>query len=286
MLKRYNQKPRFYWLNRIFNRYTIKYWIIGGAVFLVALVSLIIYQNSRQIQPSDTSFYRQNQIVVGFSMESSHFATVSEDGEIAGFNRDLITELLSRIYPDADVVCKQIDAQEASYLLKEREIDLAIGLFTSDVLKTQGLSLSNGYFTDGIYAYAAPGTGEISQIMGKKVSVMTSDINKSVVTDALEKNALEVEIFSCSSYPDGIQAVLNGNSAALITTQYKMSPYEGLEQLSPALASVSYRILAWKNNSSAVSLLNNEIRSLREGGQLQTLREKWGLTEFTAPKQS
>ena len=281
--RRYSQLPARPWLQVLFNRFTMKYWIIGGALLIALIVGLIVYQNSRRVTPQDTAFYQKQQIVVGMAAGNAKFSYTDENGELAGFERDVADAVLSALYPDVPRVYVAIDAQQASYLLREGEIDIAFGMFTRDVIKTQGLAVSNGYFRDGVYAFVAPG-GDItslSGIQGKKVSIMTSEISKSSVTDALAEEKFEVDVYSCSAYPDGIQEVLSGNSAALIVSRYKMLPYEGqLSMAEPAITSANYCAIAWSGNRDVITVFNEQLQKMRSDGSLDALMAKWGITEY------
>ena len=72
--RRYSQRPARPWLQVLFNRSTMKYWIIGGALLIALIAGLIIYQNSRRITPQDTAFYQKQQIVVGLATGNAKFS--------------------------------------------------------------------------------------------------------------------------------------------------------------------------------------------------------------------
>ena len=126
--RRYSQRPARPWLQVLFNRFTMKYWIIGGALLIALIAGLIVYQNSRRVTPQDTAFYQKQQIVVGMAAGNAKFSYTDENGELAGFERDVADAVLSALYPDVSRVYVAIDAQQASYLLREGEIDIAFGM--------------------------------------------------------------------------------------------------------------------------------------------------------------
>ena len=80
-------------------------------------------------------------------------------------------------YPDAELTFLVVPAEEASYQLRIGEIDLAMGTLTYDVLKTQGLSVSDGYFTDSVHAYVAPDSpASVGSLADGRLLIMTSEL--------------------------------------------------------------------------------------------------------------
>jgi len=284
-LKRYRQRSRIQWIPLLFNRFTLKYWIIAGILLILALGGLLIVQENQKVSPQDTPLYAKKQIVVGIAADVPKFGTENEAGRPSGFERDIAEALIRAVYGQKDVAYVTIDAQRASYLLREKQIDLAFGMFTRDVLKTQGLSVSDGYFKDGVYAFVAPDSGiqALPGIQGKKINVMTSEIKQSLVSDALKESNFDVDLYPCSSYPDGIQGVLSGNSAALVAPRCKMLPYmEQLVMVEPKITDTAYCALAWSSNRNTILLFDQEIGRLQKEGTLDILAAKWGLEQEPA----
>lgn len=135
--------------------------------------------------------------------------------------------VLTDIYPDKTLIFRAITSQEASYLLKTGEIHIALGMYVSGPLKTQGLSLSNSYFTDGIYAFCAADStiDSLWALTNRRVRVLTSDITKSAVASMFKELEISVDLHLCSSYPDGLESLLSGDCAALVGLAIKLSGY-------------------------------------------------------------
>lgn len=154
-MRRYRQQPKFR-LETLFNRYTYKYWIIGAAAHPAGCGRGPDLEKRQKLRPAETAMYGQEEITIGIA--NSCFSSPGEDGLPSGFDRDATEEIIHAVYPDAKLNFVVIPAEEASYQLKIGEIDLAMGTLTYNVLKTQGLSLSDGYFRDSVHAYVAQGS--------------------------------------------------------------------------------------------------------------------------------
>ncbi|MBQ9942195.1 MAG: transporter substrate-binding domain-containing protein [Christensenellaceae bacterium] len=287
MRRRYSQRSDASLLDRIFNRFTWKYWILGGAALIILLTGISIYKSNQKLTPADTALYGEQQIVVGIAADVANFGTADASGQPTGLDRDVATALLSSLYPDSEIFFVEIESQQASYLLREGKIDLALGMFPKDVLRTQGLSVTQPYFTDGVYAYVNPGSSitDLSGLGGKRLSVMTSEVSKSTVQSALKDRQLEADLVSCTSYPDGIYGVQRGSSKAIIAPACKMIPYkEDLRRLDTPVCTVGYCILSWKNQGNMTSLLNERIAAMQEEGEIDLLAAKWGVEQTILEK--
>ena len=224
--------------------------------------------------------YLQEEIVVGIA--DSRFSS-SEDGQPSGFDREVAEEIVHSVYPDAELTFLAVPAEEASYQLRIGEIDLAMGTLTYDVLKTQGLSVSDGYFTDSVHAYVAPDSpASVGSLADGRLLIMTSELLRQDVRNALnEKGVSPSTLLDCSSYPDAIAAVSAKTSDALLAPRYKMEEYEhGLTMVEEPICSISYRIAAWTSNSDAIDLFNLAIAEKRADGTIDTIAQKYGLMQY------
>ena len=209
---------------------------------------------------------------------------MDDAGEVTGFERDVAAAVLSDLYPDKAVSFRAISSQEASYLLKTGQIHIALGMYVSGPLKTQGLSLSNAYFTDGVYAFCpAESTADsLWALTNQRVRVLSSDITKSAVASMFKKLEIAVDLHLCSSYPDGIAALSRGDCAALIAPRYKLESFAELRRIEEPVGFASYRFLLWSDNADVTALINTSLSRLRASGRLAELRNTWGLLEYTA----
>ena len=268
------------WFRVVFSRKYLRMWIVF-AIALVVLIAVLCFAGSRNsdVRPEDTAFYTLNSITVGIVDGARGLAEIDENGEAVGFEPEFMRELISRIYPDKDVDFISIDSQIASYMLKNGEIDLAIGGFVRGVTKTQGLSVSDSYYLDGVYAYVPENSTmtNATELNGMDVLATTTEFTRTSLLSALEEINITMNVSQCSSYPDGIESVNNGNAAALIGLKTKMQNREGLKMLDGKLMNAGYSVLAWTDNSQVIELINKEIANMKEDGTLESLALSWGL---------
>lgn len=266
------------WFRVVFSKRYLKMWIIfGAALALLIVVVAVAGSKSSEIKPEDTALYSKGSITVGVVDSENGFARVLESGEVVGFEPELIEELLGRIYPEKDVTILGIESQLASYMLKNGEIDLALGGFSKGVQKTQGLSVSVPYCYDGAFAYVKGDSPITSPVMlnGKQVLATTTEFTRVSIVTALEEKNIKMDISQCSSYPDGIENVEMGRSAALIALRSKMTGDHGLRRIEEKLMDVGFCVLAWTENGDAIKLIDSEIEKMTDEGIVRSLANKW-----------
>ena len=282
-------KLQYYWkkhrpqLQKLKKALTLRRVLLCLAAVLLVVGGVVFLRARRKPSAGTASFADLSEIVVGIAAPSA-FATVDDAGEVTGFERDVAAAVLSNLYPEKAVSFRAISSQEASYLLKTGQIHIALGMYVSGPLKTQGLSLSNAYFTDGVYAFCpAESTADsLWALTNQRVRVLSSDITKSAVASMFKKLEIAVDLHLCSSYPDGIASLSRGDCAALIAPRYKLESFAELRRIEEPVGFASYRFLLWSDNADVAALINTSLSRLRASGKLAELRNTWGLSEYTA----
>lgn len=285
MKKKYYRYYRFFLnhLKNLANRRTLHRMlplllcIVGILVVLISVASMG-GSNTDKISPADTDFYKKSRILVGVVPDNGALCTIDESGNATGYECELLRTILHELYPEVSVEFTEIDSQMASYELKHKNIDIAVGMFSKDVTKTQGLSLTVPYYTDGLYAYTANSGTTLAALQGHTVYLISTEYPVDLVKKAFSDLEIELELVSCSSYPDAVEAVNDGRAAAVVGMYRKMeSKGFSLERIEQRIVDISYRILLWKDNSDVTALINKELNGMLEDGSLETLREKYGL---------
>lgn len=275
--KRYRQKPRIK-LKELIPPVIWHYLYVGLGIFVFLIVLFVVFRGGGT-RPEDTAFFKAKELIVGIDV-SSGFAVLNEQGEPEGFSCDVARLAIEQVYGEKAITFIAVEEEEASYLLKIGDIDLAIGLFTDSVVRTQGLSLTASYYSDPVYAYIDPNNQYDSLLFLNKRSarVMTSILSKTPVSDYFEEQEIAVELLTCSSYQDGIDGVLSGKIAALIAPQKKMAAHLELIPVGEPICYANYKMMLWKTNRGASSLLSEAIGKLDKAGTIAALMEKWGVS--------
>ncbi len=267
-------------LKKLLDKKFIPIYVCIAALIFVFIMVTSAGKSTKPLTAQDTAFASRKTITVGVVTQNNTFAFEDEEGNITGYDVDVITELLKRAYPDKKVVLKAIDSQIASYMLKTGEINLAIGQYTKGVTKTQGLALTAGYYEDPVCAYVLKESSlrDINELRSKKIFVMTTEISRSAVKTALDQLVTDTQIISCSSYSDAKESLMGGGSGAIIAPKQLMELRRiELRSLPTEVSTASYCILAWTDNTNVTSYLNTYIAEMKADGTLAEFEKKYGI---------
>ena len=270
----YNLK---YFFRNLKDILTFKRIIIFIAVTVAVLGGFRLMKLLNRPKAVDSRLYGKKEITVGV-VTGTKLSHADENG-ISGFEKDLMEKMLSDLFPGSSLRFIEIESTEASYDLKIKKIDLAIGMFTSGPIKTQGLSLSSGYYTDNVYAYVTKGssTDDLFSLTNKRVRLLSSDITKSSVNNMFKKLGINVDLHLCSSVEDGLESIRSGDCSAFVAPGMMVPDDLGLRNIEEPVGQISYRIIMWKEKDPTLDVINQELGSLKTNGYIDELCEKYGL---------
>ncbi|MBR4079851.1 MAG: transporter substrate-binding domain-containing protein [Christensenellaceae bacterium] len=268
-------------LKNLFSRRMLPLLACIAGILVVFILVTSMGGSDDTIKPEDTALSEHARIHVGLVPDNGPMCTADEEkGTFSGYEFELIRTILRDCYPDIPVEYTVVDSQIASYQLRNGVIDLAIGTFAKDVTKTQGLSQSVSYYTDSLYAYVPQNSSisALAELQGHTVYLASTEFPIKAAKAGFTELGIELDTVSCSSYPDAFDALNSGNAAALIGPRCRMDALSAdLKRIDQRIGDVPYRILAWTDNSDAISLINVKLNEMLNSGALDDLRAKYGL---------
>ena len=266
-----------YKLKNIFEKNNLRPILAFLAIIVAAAAFIVMTSITKPVVVENTALFNKSYIVVG--VVTGELSAVDSSGEISGLEKDVVDTLIDSVYgADKEREYTVINAQEASYKLRNNEIDLAIGQLCSGTSKTSGLALSTGYYTDNVYAYVSDSSKymEFSSLDGQRVLIMDTEIGDDDFTKMVENAEMNTEVIGCSSYADGEESVKNGNAAALINSELK-SKGISLNRIPQALYTVDYKIAAYTSNKDTIELFNKKLSEMKSDGSLKSIYDKYGI---------
>lgn len=152
-----------------------------------------------QNQDLDTSLLSKNILTVGSDTTFPPFS-FKENGSIAGFDIDIVKEIMTRINKEINIVSVEYDPEYKK--LKEKEIDLFISAVCCDDKKESDVDFTKPYFTMK-FLLMVPFGSEIEEkenLIGEKIGIL--DSNKGCIE---EEYLLDYEV----TYYDDIVKMLD-----------------------------------------------------------------------------
>ena len=225
-----------------------------------------------------------NKLVVASNCEWPPMEYVDKNGDLAGFEIELIQSIESVTYYEYEIINVAWDGIFAG--LSNGAYDfVASGVSVTDERKPKmDFSTPILEITQSIIApKSATGLKNLTQVKGKKVGVQIGTTGHLVL---LDNEDLNINIKAYDNIALAIEDLLNGNLDCVITDSIVASDYVLLnENYSSKLkitgkASSDLEPIAMafkKGNAATLKVVNDGLAKLEENGELAKLKAKWNL---------
>lgn len=220
---------------------------------------------------------------IGVYEHIESFGSKTQDGRPTGLEADLAGMLGGRIMKDMKKVeLVAVNSVTKRYALNEGDVDMTLAMQTAANYLTSGYAFSEPYYVD-TYAFLSPENGplmqEAGQLAGKKLGVINGSVAQSVLQTCVEEAAIECETVPLASYPEAMELLHKG----LLDHFFAESGV--LNSLAPEGAVIGpytygqapYCVMVLKENEDVLQLVNEELQSLKDSGDLRALTAQYGL---------
>jgi aspartate/glutamate/glutamine transport system substrate-binding protein len=261
----------------------LKKWF-AAALALLTAVSLTACGGGNTKSNAQSGGYvetikKRGKLVVGVKYDTYLFGYKDpQDGQVKGFEVDLMKELAKRMLGDANKLeLKEVNSKTRMKMLKGGDIDLVCATMTITDQRKKEIDFSRVYFMAG-QSLLVPNNSPIKSVKdtaGKKVATAkgaTSGKN----LQAVEPNA-QIELFE--NYADAFTALRAGRVDALTTDD---SILMGMQQQDPRFKIVGgqftkepYGIGVDKKNKDLLEYVNKFLDDIMKDGTYDKLYKKW-----------
>ncbi|MBX3014991.1 MAG: basic amino acid ABC transporter substrate-binding protein [Caldilineaceae bacterium] len=227
-------------------------------------------------------------LVVGVNATFKPFEYVDEQGNLAGFDIDLITALAAR----GGFTVTWVDQEFASLLpgVVNGNLDLAISAITITEHRQRLVDFTDPYFETGqeLLAFQNAGQGLAVQATNTTIQAMT-DLNETVrvgvqsstTGDFFLTERTTARIVRFDTAPQALFALASGEVDAVLTdapvvAQFiKDYPDRQLHLVSGPVVAEQYAIAVHKNQPELRALLNQLLAQIKTDGGYTELFERW-----------
>lgn len=248
--------------------------IIGG----VAVVLIFLFVLMNQGAPDSDSLVEEDlgalRAAVHDSLPNMGYHQFA-DQPLEGFEIALATGLAEKTYGDAQLVdLKGSTLRTSLVMLDKKQVDCVIATQVKPDKKGDYL-YSDSYFTDVINIHYKNGSpsrlGDFAP--GQKIGVLSKSPAAAQLEKAKSDEKLPVEIVLLESYPDGKDALEQGKIDAFCGAQIFLQEFVGTQKFE--LGTCEYVVVLRKGDTQRLEQINKALGSLREGGQLNQIKDKW-----------
>ncbi len=220
--------------------------------------------------------------IVGINVNSRPFGYKDENGNITGFDADLIREISKLLFKtDKIVKFEYITPSNRIIKLNEKELDVVISTMTITQDRLRIVDFSNPYFMTGQALLVKKNTGIKTgkDLDYKKIGAVLG----TTAAENIRYIASHAAIVGFRNYEEAFKELANGNIDAVSTDdailQGIISQHKGYKLL-PDRYSTEFYGIALRKDEASQSLkeeINKALAILEKNGKLKKLEEKYDI---------
>lgn len=224
-------------------------------------------------------------IVVGTNAEFAPFEYFNEDGEIDGFDADLIELIMTVLEYDYEIISIDFDALLPA--LASGQIDLAIAAMTINATRLENALFSVPYFnaSQKIIVKTDSAIAGLADLEGKKIGVQLGTTGDLYVTEKVPG----AEVVRYTKALDAVNDLDAGRLDAVVTdaepSKVYVAPFETLKILDDDLSEEKYGIAAALGNDELIAEVDAALLALMEAGYYDELYAIWFPVEEAATEE-
>lgn len=261
-----------------------KPFIILTVIIIAALIVISIAVSAVNRRNYDSSFLvTGDSIKIGIRTGVDGFGQVDESGNITGFDKDLIDEILRRMLNGQQKIIEYvpITSQNAGSSIKYGITNICLGLLTEDTDRTNGFRLTEPYYYDHVVAVVNGNSRleSLSNLEGGKLGVFSAAISQDELESYLSKNRLEFDILRYSDFESAMSDIENNRVNAVVLPYVLARRFEtaGYRILAQPLYEIGYSVMLPTGQGAFTSEMNKVIEEMKNDGTIDALLKKWNL---------
>lgn len=223
----------------------------------------------------------KGQLVVGVKNDVPHYALLDQaTGEIKGFEVDVAKMLAKSILGDENKIkLVPVNAKTRGPLLDNGSVDVVIATFTITPERKKIYNFSEPYYQDaiGLLVLKEKGYKSLADMKGATIGVAQAATTKKVITQAAQKEGIEVKITEFPDYPT-IKAALDAKrvDAFSVDKSILLGYVDSKSEILPdSFEPQAYGIVSKKSDTAFADYINDFVKNNKQS--IDELAKKWGL---------
>lgn len=234
---------------------------------------------------------KSNKLVVGTNAAFPPFEYKDNDGNVTGFDIELIKAYGKSVNKEVEIKDMEFDAALTS--ASKGKIDIAIAGITKNEKREKTLSFSDGYYNSNQVVICKQGseystltteTEILTALKGKNIGCQRATTGQFYIEGDADWGFDGIEGASAKPYDNGGLAIKDLNDGKIDAVILDEAPAKNivaksysstLTILSTALTEEEYAIAVKKGNTELVESLNAFIKTIKENGEYAKLLEKY-----------
>jgi len=215
-------------------------------------------------------------IVVGTSPDYPPFETIDDDGNIVGFDIDVLKEIAAIL--EVEVELKEMSFDTIIPAVQSGQLDIGMSCFSIDPERLENVDMTAPYLVGGqvIVSTVDSGIESAEDLNGEKVAVGIGTTGEQAA-----ENIEGAEVVSLDNYNVGFMMLKNGSIKAVVADLPVANEYVNQDSdyviIGEPLAYEETAIVTPKGSTELTTALSDAIEALKENGKIDTIKEAWGI---------
>jgi ABC-type amino acid transport substrate-binding protein len=233
-----------------------------------------------RIKARVTSETDKPKLVVGIPYNIALFSTLTDTGEIDGFEADIAQAIADDW--GATLITRQVTRHNAYDLLLSGQIDLLVGQVMLTRNAPAGVDFSDPYFANRQVALVLNDSGlkDIANLAGQNIGVVSLSRSEEAFEAWAEVNNMQANITRFGMIDEGLRALQNKQINALIGDRWDLhnkvaGRIQNVSLLPTPIRIEPYAIAMRRFDDPLRTMVNRTLQRLQQSDRLAPLYDKW-----------
>ncbi len=220
--------------------------------------------------------------VAGVKFDFKPFGFLDENGQVVGFDVDIVREFAKRWLGDANSVeLVQVTSANRIQKLVAGEIDMIAASMTHKRERDELIDFSQTYFLDGqsLLVREDSGINGLSDLDGRTVAAIQGSTSIDNIQEAANRLGIRIDILPFQEYPPALEALKAGQVDALTTDSVALSQFAkdnpGLKVAGGRFTSEPYGLGLPNFDNRFQDLVNFTLQEMKLDGTYDRIYRKW-----------
>ena len=228
-------------------------------------------------------------ISLGYRESSFPFSHIGEDKKPNGYSVDLCTRIATGVQQQlglADLTMKWVVVTPENRLamVANGTVDIECGSTTNTLSRQEQVDFSYMTFVDGASLLVSGNANidRLSDIAGKRIAVVPGTTTEKVMTEALQKAKITVQMIKVKEHSEGIAALENGTADAYASDRVILIGL-GMTSKDPAKWAIAdqyfsyepYGLVLRRGDPDFRLAVNRALARLYRSGEIIPIYERW-----------
>lgn len=248
-----------------------KWFVVLG--MLVLVTALALTGCAKKTDLALARIQKAGVITVGTSPDYPPFETIDDQGNIVGFDIDLLQAMAEEM--GVTVQLKSLSFDTIVTTVQNGQVDIGMSGFSIDADRAAQIDFTDPYLVGGqvVVTTADSGITSIADLAGKTVATQMA-----TTCAAAAKNIEGAVVKELEDFNIAWSMLKTGAAKAVVADVSVAREYiarEGFVQVGDPLSFEETAIVVQKENPSLVKALNEALQAVKDSGTYDELVEKW-----------